>query len=97
MPILMGDHIGAYSLDCKGGVVALIMLARRLLQAQPLHDVYLAATREEEEIGCVGALYVADHIPAETMVALEIGVTGQEFGVENTADPVIYYSGGDVP
>jgi len=92
-PVLMGDYIGAYGLDCKGGVVALFMLAERLKRTPPAHDVVLAATREEE-IGCVGALYVAHHVPAETMIALEIGVTGEEFGVANTAEPIIYYSGG---
>ncbi len=92
-PVILGDYIGAYGLDCKGGIAVLVILAETFRQSKPAHDVYLAATREEET-GGIGAIYLARTIPAETMIAVEIGIVGEEFQVENTPDPIIYYSGG---
>ena len=90
-PVLMGEYIGAYGLDCKGGVAILMMLAESLEHTRPAHDVYLVATREEE-VGCLGAAYVARQLPAETMIALEVGVVAEEFQVENSDVPIIYHA-----
>jgi len=45
-------------------------------------------------VGSAGAVCLARHIPADTMMALQVGVVGEEFQVENTASRVIYHSGG---
>jgi putative aminopeptidase FrvX len=57
---------------------------------RPRGDVYLVATVGEEMLsGSAG--FVASRLPAETLLALEIGPVAEEYQVRNTRQPVVWY------
>jgi putative aminopeptidase FrvX len=90
-PLLIEDCIAGYALDDKAGL-AIMVAAMEAMAAgrRPRGDVYLVATMCEEMLSG-SASYVAGQIPAETLLALEIGPVAEEYQVRNCEQPVVWY------
>ncbi len=89
----MGDYVGAYFLDDRAAVTALLRAARRLRERghRPADDVYLVFTTNEE-IGGVGGTYASATLPGDLTLALEVGPTEREYNTSVTGGPIIGYS-----
>lgn len=89
-PLVIGDYICGYNLDCRAGLAILLEAAKQLRNNPPPQDVYLIAS-SEEEIGAQGATYSIGQVPADTAVALDIAPVAEEYQVQNCGDPVLLY------
>jgi putative aminopeptidase FrvX len=89
----VGDYLGAYFLDDRAAVTALLHGARLLRERgqRPTDDVYLVFTTNEE-IGGVGGSYASAALPGTLTLALEVGPTGQEYATSVTGGPIVRYS-----
>ncbi len=88
-----GQYVGAYFLDDRAAVTALLRAAQ-LLEAsgqRPAGDVYLVFTTNEE-IGGVGGSYASANLPGRLTLALEVGPTEREYATSVTGGPIIGYS-----
>ncbi len=88
-----GDYVGAYFLDDRAAVTALLRAARLLRDGgqRPTEDVYLVFTTNEE-IGGVGGSYASASLPGTLTLALEVGPTEREYATSVTGGPIIGYS-----
>lgn len=88
-----GDYVGAYFLDDRAAVTALLRAARLLHDGgqRPAEDVYLVFTTNEE-IGGVGGCYATATLPGTLTLALEVGPTEREYATSVTGGPIIGYS-----
>ncbi len=88
-----GDYVGAYFLDDRAAVTALLRAARLLHDAgqRPADDVYLVFTTNEET-GGVGGCYATATLPGNLTLALEVGPTEREYATTVTGGPIIAYS-----
>jgi putative aminopeptidase FrvX len=57
---------------------------------RPAGDVYLVATMGEEMLSGSSS-FVSARLPAETLLALEIGPVAEEYSVRNNEQPVVWY------
>lgn len=90
-PLYMGERVCGYGLDDKGAVAATLLAAKLLREGpRPPVDVYFAITSAEEG-GCSGGLYVAHHLPVDTMIAVEVAPVAPEYDIEMSAAPVVIY------
>jgi putative aminopeptidase FrvX len=89
----VGDYLGAYFLDDRAAVTALLRAARLLRERgqRPADDVYLVFTTNEE-IGGVGGSYASAALPGTLTLALEVGPTEQEYATTVTGGPIVGYS-----
>ncbi|MBO0866035.1 MAG: M20/M25/M40 family metallo-hydrolase [Mycobacterium sp.] len=89
----IGDYLGAYFLDDRAAVAALLHAARLLRERglRPTDDVYLVFTTNEE-IGGVGGSYASAALPGTLTLALEVGPTEQEYATSVTGGPIVGYS-----
>jgi putative aminopeptidase FrvX len=88
-----GQYVGAYFLDDRAAVTALLRAAQ-LLEAsgqRPAGDVYLVFTTNEE-IGGVGGSYASATLPGTLTLGLEVGPTEREYATSVTGGPIIAYS-----
>ena len=88
-----GDYVGAYFLDDRAAVTALLRAARLLRDRgqPPANDVYLVFTTNEE-IGGVGGSYASATLPGTLTLALEVGPTEREYATSVTGGPIVAYS-----
>jgi putative aminopeptidase FrvX len=88
-----GDYVGAYFLDDRAAVTALLRAARLLRDRgqPPANDVYLVFTTNEE-IGGVGGSYASASLPGTLTLALEVGPTEREYATSVTGGPIVAYS-----
>jgi putative aminopeptidase FrvX len=88
-----GDYVGAYFLDDRAAVTALLRAARMLHEGgqRPAEDVYLVFTTNEE-IGGVGGSYASATLPGTLTLALEVGPTEREYATTVTGGPIIAYN-----
>ena len=91
--VKFGDYVGAYFLDDRAAVTALLRAARLLHERgqRPAEDVYLVFTTNEE-IGGVGGSYASATLPGTLTIALEVGPTEREYATTVTGGPIIGYS-----
>lgn len=91
-PLLLGDYVCGWALDDKGAVAILlgVMEALSPLRGTLPADVYFAATTEEE-VGAAGGAFAAARIPAETMIAIEVGPVAEEYDNANSPQPIVWY------
>jgi putative aminopeptidase FrvX len=89
----IGDYVGAYFLDDRAALTALLRAARLLRERgqRPSDDVYLVFTTNEE-IGGVGGSYTSGALPGTLTLALEVGLTEQEYATSVTGGPIVGYS-----
>lgn len=89
----IGDYVGAYFLDDRAAVTALLAAARVLRECdqRPADDVYLVFTTNEE-IGGVGGTYASATLPGDLTLALEVGPTEVEYNTTVSGGPIIGYS-----
>ncbi len=88
-----GDYIGAYFMDDRAAVTALLRAARSLSggDRRPAQDAYLVFTTNEE-IGGVGGSYASATLPGTLTIALDVGPTEREYATSVTGGPIIGYS-----
>lgn len=88
-----GDYVGAYFLDDRAAVTALLHAAQLLRERgqRPAHDVYLGFTTNEE-IGGVGGSYASATLPGSLTLALEVGPTEREYSTSVTGGPIVGFS-----
>src|ERR1700744_2744582 len=88
-----GDYVGAYFLDDRAAVTALLRAARLLRDRgqPPANDVYLVFTTNEE-IGGVGGSYASATLPGTLTIALDVGPTEREYATTVTGGPIVGYS-----
>jgi putative aminopeptidase FrvX len=88
-----GDYVGAYFLDDRAAVTALLRAAQLLHASgrRPAEDVYLVFTTNEE-IGGVGGSYASATLPGTLTLGLEVGPTEREYATSVTGGPIIAYS-----
>jgi putative aminopeptidase FrvX len=88
-----GGYVGAYFLDDRAAVTALLRAARLLRDRdqRPGQDVYLVFTTNEE-IGGVGGSYASATLPGTLTIALDVGPTEREYATTVTGGPIIAYS-----
>lgn len=91
-PLLLGGCVCGWGLDDKGAVAIMLGVMEALApEAGKLpHDLYFAAT-VEEEIGAAGGAFAAANIPADTLIALEVGPVAEEYGNANSPQPILWY------
>ena len=89
-PLHLEGHICGHHLDCRGGVAIMMEVARALKEQGPAQDVYLIAS-SEEEVGAQGAVYAVGQLPADTVIALEIGPVASEYQTVNNENPIVLY------
>jgi putative aminopeptidase FrvX len=89
----IGGYVGAYFLDDRAAVTALLNVARVLREGgrRPTDDVYLVFTTNEE-IGGVGGTYASATLPGDLTLALEVGPTEREYNTSVAGGPIIGYS-----
>ena len=89
----IGDYVGAYFLDDRAAVTALLHAARQLRERgqRPADDAYLVFTTNEE-VGGVGGTYASTTLPGDLTLALEVGPTEREYNTSVTGGPIIGYS-----
>lgn len=89
----IGDYVGAYFMDDRAAIAALLNAARQLRERgqRPADDVYLVFTTNEE-IGGVGGTYASATLPGDLTLALEVGPTEREYDTSVTGGPIIGYS-----
>jgi putative aminopeptidase FrvX len=85
-PFRMGDYIASYTLDNKASVAILLELAARV--KQPAVDTYLVASAKEE-VGAIGALYFANRVRLNALIALEICPLSAEYPIADGDAPVL--------
>jgi putative aminopeptidase FrvX len=88
-----GNYVGAYFLDDRAAVTALLRAARLLHEhgKRPTDDVYLAFTTNEE-VGGIGGSYASASLPGTLTLALDVGPTEREYATTVTGGPIIGYS-----
>ncbi len=91
-PLYMGDYVGGYALDDKGGVAALLLAAELLAaeQSGPTADVYLIFT-SAEEIGTHGAGEVAHRLGLDATVAVDVAPVAPEYPTQPGPTPVVIF------
>lgn len=89
-PVVFGDFISGYSLDDKGSIPILLALAEAFAASPPRRDTVLAIT-SAEEVGGLGAVWIAHQESPELTIAVEIAPVMPEYQVENNANPVLLY------
>jgi putative aminopeptidase FrvX len=87
------DYVGAYFMDDRAAVTALLRAARLLHDRgqRPAEDVYLVFTTNEE-IGGVGGSYASATLPGTLTIALDVGPTEREYATTVTGGPIVGYS-----
>jgi len=89
-PIVIGDYICGYALDCKAAVAIMLSAMDQLSETGPARDTTFIAS-SEEEVGGVGATYRIGELPVDTAIALEVGPVAAEYQTQNTGDPILLY------
>ncbi|MBC7288530.1 MAG: M20/M25/M40 family metallo-hydrolase [Armatimonadetes bacterium] len=91
-PIYMGDYVGGYALDDKGGVVVLLLAAEILAreEARLTARIYLVFTGAEE-IGTHGAARVAHTLPVDAAIAVDVAPVAPEYPVRPGPVPVVIF------
>lgn len=87
-PVTLGQHVAAYNLDDRAALVALFDMLDQLGDCETQRDILFAVTAREE-IGGVGASYLAARNPAEILLALEVAPVADEYHTLCDERPVV--------
>ena len=88
-----GGYVGAYFLDDRAAVTALLRGARLL--ASVVNDPPRTCNpvfTTNEEIGGVGGSYASATLPGTLTIALDVGPTEREYATTVTGGPIVGYS-----
>ena len=88
VPVLLGDHVAAYSLDDKAALVVLFDILSQLEASETRREVMFAVTANEE-LGGIGASWLAARFPADVMLALEVAPVAEEYHTLCDERPVV--------
>lgn len=90
-PMVLGDCVAGFGLDDKAALAVMLEAMREIAAGEtPPQDIYFVASSTEEQMGC-GATVAADHLPVDTMLALEIGPVADEYGLVLDERPIVWY------
>lgn len=90
---LHDEYVCGYALDDKAAVAILLILACKLRETPPIHDVCLAITACEEG-GVSGAAYVSRQMDPHDFIAVEIIPVAEEYPIEMGEKPVVLFKDG---
>ena len=90
-PVLLKGCVAGFGMDDKAGLAIMLEAMRALADGPPpVSDLYFLASSSEEQMGC-GATVAAGYLPAQSMLALEIGPVEPEYGLALDARPIVWY------
>ncbi len=89
-PVYIGDYVGGYGLDDKGGVVACILAAELLSEQNCEAMVYVALT-SMEEIGTIGANFVARELGLDALIAVDVAPVAPEYPTKPGPLPAVIF------
>lgn len=89
-PFLFADCVCGFGLDDKVGLALMLEVMREVSENPPARDIYFVASSAEEQMGCGGSV-AGGELPADTMLALEIGPVSEEYGLDLRGGPVVWY------
>ncbi|MDP6114609.1 MAG: M28 family peptidase [Planctomycetota bacterium] len=92
-PTIIGDYLGAWSIDDKGGVAVLLSVMKTLSETAPKRDVNFVIS-SGEEVGVTGGSFAARTVEGDVLIALEVAPVAEEYDIQNTEQPVIIYRDG---
>ncbi|MDA0838276.1 MAG: M28 family peptidase [Planctomycetota bacterium] len=92
-PTIVGNYLGAWSIDDKGGVAVLISVMKTLSRNPPKQDVKFVIS-SGEEVGVTGGTFAARTVEGDVLIALEVAPVAEEYDIRNTEQPVILYKDG---
>ncbi|NUQ01408.1 MAG: M42 family peptidase [Armatimonadetes bacterium] len=87
-PVVIGNYVASYALDDKAAMVVLFDLLDQVAEVETNAELVFAVT-SEEEIGVVGASWLAARLPADVMLAIEVGPVANEYHTIGDDRPVI--------
>lgn len=88
------EYVCGYALDDKAAVVILLILADRLKEQAPLHDLCLAMTASEEGTSS-GAQYICRQTGPFNVIAVETAPIAEEYPIKMSAQPVVIFKDSD--
>jgi len=90
---LNNEYVCGYALDDKAAVVILLILAKKLKETPPIHDVCIAIT-SREEAGVSGGAYISRHLDPFNFIAVEIVPVVEEYPLKMNGQPVVLFKDG---
>ncbi len=87
-PLVLGDRVCAYGLDDKAAMVVLFDAIDQLGDATTEAEIVFAVT-SEEETGVIGAAWLTSRLPADVLLAIEVGPVAEEYHTLCDERPVI--------
>ena len=90
---LNNEYVCGYALDDKAGVVILLMLAKKLKETPPTHDLCIAFT-SREEAGVSGGSYISHQLDPHDFIAVEIIPVAEEYPIKINDKPVVLFKDG---
>jgi putative aminopeptidase FrvX len=87
------EYVCGYALDDKAAVVILLILAKKLKETPPIHNVCLAIT-SREEAGVSGGAYISRHLDPFNFIAVEIVPVVEEYPIKMNEQPVVLFKDG---
>ena len=90
---LQDEYVCGYALDDKAAVAILLLLACKLKENPPIHDVCLAITSCEEG-GVSGAAYISRRLDPHDFIAVEIIPVAEEYPIKMNEQPVVLFKDG---
>lgn len=93
-PMYINDeYVCGYALDDKVAVVILLILAEKLKEKPPIHDLCIAITSKEEG-GVSGGSYISRQLDPYDFIAVEIAPVAEEYPIKMNGQPVVIFKDG---
>jgi putative aminopeptidase FrvX len=89
-PLLMGDYIGGYALDCKAAVAIVLGVMEAVRNVSLARTVHFLITSQEEP-GVLGGLFAARSLELQRLTAVEVGPVAAEYETRNCERPILLY------
>lgn len=89
-PLLMGDSIGGYALDCKAAVAIVLGVMAAIRNVSLSRTVHFIITSKEEP-GVLGGLFAARTLQLQHLIAVEVGPVAAEYQTKNCERPMLLY------
>jgi len=91
-PLVMGNNICGYGLDCKGGVAVLLAVLEAIRAWRLRQTIHFIITSSEEALqGVLGGVYAARKLDLDRLIAVEVGPVAPEYDTVNDARPILVY------
>jgi len=89
-PLLLGDCIAGYALDCKASVAVILGALEAIRNAELPRTVHFIITSREEP-GVLGGLFAANTLHLQHLLAVEVCPVAEEYQTKLCEKPVLLY------